>query len=307
MHQITGSRDPAASFPLPVAADDAQERRQANRAIAVSAVGLALTGVIELALAVLTGSVGLLGDALHNLSDVSTSLVVFVGFRVSKHPPSQRYPYGFDRAEDLAGIGVAAVIWVSAAVAAVQSVHKLVSNAGTDHLGWGIAAALIAILGNQIVARYKGIVGARIHSGTLIADAKHSWLDALSSGGALVGLLGVAVGARWADAVAGLVVTGFICHVGWQVTRDVAVRLLDGVDPAVITTAEAIASQIPGVQHAHARARWTGRTLHIEIEGWVNPTLTVAEADTLGRDLAERVGQKLPDARSLTWTARTGL
>ncbi|MBV8347264.1 MAG: cation transporter [Mycolicibacterium sp.] len=113
MHQITGSRDPAASFPLPVGADDAHERRQANRAIAVSALGLALTGVIELALAVLTGSVGLLGDALHNLSDVSTSLVVFVGFRVSKHPPSQRYPYGFDRfdrAEDLAGIGVAAVI-----------------------------------------------------------------------------------------------------------------------------------------------------------------------------------------------------
>jgi Co/Zn/Cd efflux system component len=81
MHLINGVRDPATSSPLGTATDDAGERRQANRAIAVSAVGLALTGLIELAIALVSGSVALLGDALHNLSDVSTSALVFVGFR----------------------------------------------------------------------------------------------------------------------------------------------------------------------------------------------------------------------------------
>jgi len=72
-----------------------------------------MTGGIELVLALFTGSVALLGDALHNLSDVSTSLVVFLGFKLSKRQASARFPYGLERAEDLAGLGVALVIWAS--------------------------------------------------------------------------------------------------------------------------------------------------------------------------------------------------
>ena len=86
MHKISGLRDPAAAFPLPNTRDDAGDRRAANQAIAVSAIGLGATGLAELLLAVLTGSVGLLGDAIHNLSDVSTSAVVFLGFRLSRRP-----------------------------------------------------------------------------------------------------------------------------------------------------------------------------------------------------------------------------
>lgn len=70
VHKISGLRDPAAAFPLSGARDDAADRREANRAVAVSAAGLGVTGAIELVVAVLTGSVGLLGDAIHNLSDV---------------------------------------------------------------------------------------------------------------------------------------------------------------------------------------------------------------------------------------------
>jgi cation diffusion facilitator family transporter len=231
MHQTTGIRDPAARFRLPDV-DDRGERRQANRAVAVSAVGLAITGLFELALALLSGSVALLSDALHNLSDVSTSLLVFIGFRASRKAPTDRYPYGCERAEDLAGVGIAVVIWASAAVAGAESIAKLLRHGSTHYVGWAIAGALVGIAGNQLVARYKLRVGRRINSATLIADAKHSWLDALSSAGTLAGLLGVLAGLRWADAVAGLLVTGFICHVGWEVSSDIAHRLMDGIDPS---------------------------------------------------------------------------
>src|ERR1700744_751318 len=87
MHTTSGVREPAAAVPLPRAHDDAKDRHDANRAVVVSAVGLTATGVIELLLAILTGSVGLLGDAIHNLSDVSTSAVVFLGFRLSRRTP----------------------------------------------------------------------------------------------------------------------------------------------------------------------------------------------------------------------------
>jgi divalent metal cation (Fe/Co/Zn/Cd) transporter len=80
--------------------------------------------------------------------------------------------------------------------------------------------------------------------------------------------------------------------------------LADGIDPAVITSAEAAAGSVDGVIHAHARARWTGRTLRVEIEGWVDPELTVSSADALGQQVAQAVARDLPDAGSLTWTAR---
>jgi cation diffusion facilitator family transporter len=158
-----------------------------------------------LLLAILTGSVGLLGDAIHNLSDVSTSAVVFLGLRLSRRPPTEEYPYGMERAEDLAGIGIA--IWASAAFAGYENVRKLIEHGGTSHLGFGIVGAALGIVGNQLVARYKLKVGKlkvgrRINSATLIADARHSWLDALSSAGALAGLVAVALGQRFGRLVA---------------------------------------------------------------------------------------------------------
>jgi cation diffusion facilitator family transporter len=304
MHKTAGVRDPAAAFPLPSTRDDVQERREANRAIAVSAIGLAATGLAELLLAVLTGSVGLLGDAIHNLSDVSTSAVVFLGFRLSRRGPTERYPYGLDRAEDLAGIGIAVVIWASAAFAGYESIRKVLDHGTTTHVALGIAGAALGIIGNQVVARYKLVVGRRINSATLIADARHSWLDALSSAGALVGLVAVALGFRLGDPIAGMAVTLFICHVGYEVTKDVVHRLADGVDPSVITRAEAAAGSVTGVIHAHARARWTGRTLRVEIEGWVNPDLPAREADALGRLVADSLSRQLPEAGSFAWTTR---
>lgn len=305
MHKVSGLRDPAAAFPLPVTRDDAAERRSANRAVAVSAIGLAATGVAELLLALLTNSVGLLGDAIHNLSDVSTSAVVFLGFRLSRRPPSERYPYGLERAEDLAGVGIALVIWASAAFAGYESIRKLVDHGTTAHVGAGIAGAVLGIVGNQVVARYKLVVGRRINSATLVADARHSWLDALSSAGALAGLVAVALGQSWGDPVAGLAVTLFICHVGYEVTADVIRRLADGIDPAVIVQAEQAAGSVPGVLHAHARARWTGRTLRVEIEGWVDPDLTTCQADSLGRQVAIALAGALPETGSFTWAARS--
>src|ERR1700735_4760994 len=152
--------------------------------------------------------------------------------------PRSAIRMALERAEDLAGVGIAIVIWASAAFAGFESVRKLIDHGHTTNVGLGIAGAVLGIIGNQVVARYKMRVGKRINSATLVADARHSWLDALSSAGALAGLVAVALGQSWGDPVAGLAVTAFICHVGYQVTADVMRRLADGVDPEVIASAE---------------------------------------------------------------------
>lgn len=72
----------------------------------------------------------------------------------------------------------------------------------------------------------------------------------------------------------------------------------------MLDTAEAVAAAIPGVVHAHARARWTGRTLRVEVEGWVDPAMSVADADDIGRRVADQLGPRLPQMRSFSWAAR---
>jgi cation diffusion facilitator family transporter len=272
--------------------DEAAHRSAANRALALSALGLGVAGAIELALAVVTHSVGLLGDSLHNLSDVSTSVLVYFGFRVSKRAATRRFPYGYERAEDIAGLGVALVIWGSAVFAGVESYHKLVHHSATVHLAWGMVGATIGMAANQIVARYKGAVGARIQSSTLIADARHSWLDAISSSGALVGLALVALGIPIGDPIAGFAIALFICHVGYEVSSDVVHHLMDGIDPDILRQVEAASAGVLGGSPVHVRGRWTGRSLRIDIVVKADPEMTVS----LGRDLADELSKSILDA-----------
>jgi cation diffusion facilitator family transporter len=282
--------------------DEEKDRRAAYRAILFSAVVLAITGGIELLLALYTGSVALLGDSLHNLADVSTSAVVFVGFRVSRRPATRTYPYGYERAEDLAGLGIALVILGSAVFAGWQSFQKLVSHQGTTHLRVGMLAAVLGMVGNLAVSRYKAHVARRIQSLTLEAEAQHSWLDVISSCGALAGLVGVAFGWRIADPIAGFFVTLFICHVGYEVTSQIVHHLMDGVDAEHLSSAEAAARTVSGVRSARARGRWMGRSLMLDIDGEMDTKTMLVNATEVGRQVENAVHAAVPEARQVRWT-----
>ena len=284
--------------------DDAH-RRAANRAVGWSAVGLGVTGLVELALALVTGSVALLGDAIHNLSDVSTSLVVFLGFHISRRPASPTHPYGYERAEDLAGLGVALVIWASAVFAGYESVRKFVEQAPTGHVAVGVAGAIIGIAGNRVVAGYKARVGRRIRSATLLADARHSWLDAISSLGALIGLIVVATGHPWGDPVAGLAVTLFIVHVGYEVTAQISAHLMDGVEAEHVQRARAAVRAVVGVRDATIRGRWMGRSLILEVEAELDADSTLERAHTVGHEVEALVLDAVPEASRVRWIPDT--
>ena len=284
--------------------EDGEHRRAANRAIGISAVTLLVTGGIEFLLASLSHSVGLLGDAIHNLSDVSTSLVVFAGFFISRRPASERYPYGLERAEDIAGLGVAVVIWVSAAFAAIESYRKLASHSPTTHLALGMMGACLGVVGNQVVAWYKRSVGQRIHSATLLADAKHSWLDAVSSAGALAGLVAVALGFPLGDPIAGFAITVFIAHVGWEVTSDVVHHLMDGVEVDYVAAAKRAAENAGGVAVPVVRGRWVGRSLRFELEAEYPDRMTIAAATALSDRIRQAVRETSEQVSSVTVSPR---
>jgi cation diffusion facilitator family transporter len=279
---------------------DDSNRRRAMRAIVVSSLGLLLTSAFEIFITVLSGSVALLSDALHNLGDVFTTVGVYFGFRASRKQPTRRYPYGYGRAEDLTGIVIVIAIWSSAALAGWQSYEKLISGRGTTHLSLGMLAAVIGIVGNQVVARYKLSVGRAIKSAPLIVDARHSMLDAIASAGALAGLIGVALGLRVADPIAGLAITVLIVHIGIDATRDVASRLMDVNDEELTQAARAAAMSEPSVLDVgDVRVRWLGRQAEVRMILRLRATMSLTQAHDVAHRVQEIVLSEVPDIREV--------
>jgi cation diffusion facilitator family transporter len=271
------------------------------RALWISLAVLAATAAGQAVIAVLSGSVALLGDTLHNVADALTAVPLGVAFLIGRRAANRRYPYGYDRAEDLAGLFVVAVIAASAVLASWQAVARLLHPQPVHHLWYVAAAALAGFLGNEWVARYRIRTGRRIGSAALVADGQHARTDGLTSLAVLLGAGGVALGWRWADPVVGLLIAALILHVLVDAARTVFRRLLDGVDPALVDDAEAALAATAGVTSVGAvKLRWTGHRLRAEAEIAVLPSLTVAEAHVIALDAEHHLTHALPHLAAAT-------
>jgi cation diffusion facilitator family transporter len=178
-----------------------------RRALWLSLAGLMVTAAIQAVVVVVSGSVALLGDTLHNVADALTAVPLLIAFRLARRPASTRYTYGYGRAEDLAGLFVIAMISLSAMLAAWEAIDRLIHPRDVHHLwavDWGRARDFA---GNELVARYRIRVGRRIGSAALVADGLHARTDGFTSLAVLLGAGGVALGWRQADPIVGLVIT----------------------------------------------------------------------------------------------------
>ncbi|MDP2013027.1 MAG: cation diffusion facilitator family transporter, partial [Actinomycetota bacterium] len=263
------SHDAADSF------DSALDSSAAGiRAVKLSLLALLVTASIQASVVVLTSSVALLADTIHNLSDALTAIPLWIAFSLSRRPATRRYTYGFGRAEDLAGIFIFLMIALSAAIAGYESIRRLMNPQEVSYLGALIAAGLIGFAGNELVAIYRIRVGRRIGSAALVADGLHARTDALTSLAVVVGALGVLLGFPAADPIVGLVVTAAILVVLWQAMRDIYRRLMDATDPELIGEVEQILAKTPGIIGVDkVQMRWIGHRLHMEIAITADPNL----------------------------------
>jgi cation diffusion facilitator family transporter len=279
-----------------VSVDSAMEAdARGLRALLVSLAGLGLTAAAQAVVAVLSGSVALLGDTLHNAADALTALPLAVAFVLGRRPANRSYTYGYGRAEDLAGMAVVLAIAASAVAAAVAAVRRLADPGGVSHL-WAVAgAALLGFLGNELVARYRIRVGRQIGSAALVADGLHARTDGLTSLAVLLGAGGVALGLDLADPIVGLLITLAIVVVLRDATREVYRRLMDAVDPDLVDRVEAVLRGTPGVRGVgRVRLRWIGHQLRAECEVVVDRDLSVARGHEIVEEAQHRLLHELP-------------
>jgi cation diffusion facilitator family transporter len=265
------------------------------RATKVSLAGLGVTALIQAVIVVISGSVALLSDTLHNLTDALTSIPLWIAFAVGRRPATKRYTYGFNRAEDWAGLVIVVAIAISAALVIWESASRLVEPRLIDQIPWVIAAGIVGALGNELVARYRIRVGRSIGSEALITDGRHARTDALTSLAVVAAGVGALAGQAWVDPVAGLVVAVPILWLLARSARRLFRRLIDGIEPEVVETAMSTIAAVEGVHSVDdLRVRWHGHQLRVTASIGVGSTLSVKE----GHDIAHNVEHELHHAFS---------
>lgn len=270
------------------------------RAVKISLVVLGVTAVAQLVIVAWSGSVALFADTVHNFSDALTAVPLWIAFAISRRAATRRYTYGFGRVEDLAGLFIVTMIAISAVVAAVEAVHRLVDPVPLHHLGWVAAAGVVGFLGNEVVALYRIRVGKRIGSAALRADGMHARADGLTSLAVVAGAVGAALGFPAADPLVGLLIAAAIGVVLVFAARDVFGRLVDRIDPALVDTASDVLADRPGVRAVRrVRMRWVGHQLEADAELDVDPSLSLADAHRVAHGAEHELAHAIPKLGSV--------
>jgi cation diffusion facilitator family transporter len=282
--------------------DDAMESSsQGIRAVKISLAGLGITAVIQLAVVIISGSVALLADTIHNFSDALTAIPLWIAFVMGRRAPTRRYTYGYGRAEDLAGLFIVAMIALSAIVAGWESIQRFFNPQPLSNLGWVLAAGIIGFAGNELVAIYRIRVGRRIGSAALVADGLHARTDGFTSLAVVLGVIGVWLGFPLADPIVGLVISAAIGVLLWGTARNIGRRLLDGVDPALVTKTEAAVGSIPGIEAVNTvRLRWSGHRLNAVVTVATSGSMPVAAFHELEHAADRALRRVLPSMGTVT-------
>jgi cation diffusion facilitator family transporter len=271
------------------------------RALWISLVVLGATALGQGMVVVASGSVALLSDTLHNVADALTAIPVGIAFLLGRRPATNRFTYGYGRAEDLAGIVVVAVIAGSAVFALVESVRRLADPAPVDHLVAVAVAAVVGAAGNEVAAQVRIRTGRRIGSAALVADGLHARADAVTSLAVLASAGGAALGWRWADPVVGLAIAAAIAVITWTAAREVLGRLMDAVDPELVDRARRVLTNLPGVAAVDSvRMRWIGHALRAEVDLAVPADLTLRQAHEVAHAAEHRLRHDVPRLAAAT-------
>src|SRR6185369_8749248 len=171
-----------------------------------SFVALMVTAAIQTGVVVLSASVALLTDTIHNFADAATAIPLGVAFWLARRGATPRFTYGLGRVEDLAGLAIIVTILASAVAATYAALHRLLHPEPVALLWAVMLASVVGFVGNEAVAIFRIKVGRQIGSAALVADGYHARVDGWTSLAVLLGALGVWAGYPLADPVVGLLI-----------------------------------------------------------------------------------------------------
>ena len=298
---LTRLMRPHAHSHTATALDPALATERGIWALKISLAGLLVTALFQVGVVVISGSVALLADTLHNFSDALTAIPLWLAFSLARRSRDQRFTYGYGRAEDLAGVVIVVMIFASALVIFNESFQKIMNPQPMGNMGWVAVAALLGFAGNELVAVFRIRIGREIGSAALIADGMHARTDGITSLGVLAGVIGVALGFPLADPLVGFAIGVAILWIVWNAGREMWFRMMDAVDPLLSEQMEDIARAVEGVMEVHGVAlRWIGHRQRGELHVTVNCQIPTYASHRIAEEVRHALFHALPALVEIT-------
>ena len=265
------------------------------------AVNIGLS-VIKLIAGIVANSGAMISDAVHSASDVFSTVIVMVGVHLASKQSDKEHPYGHDRLECEAAITLAVLLFLTGVGIGISGIEKITSG-DTSTLEvpgmLALGAAIVSIVVKELMYWYTINAAIKIKSGALMADAWHHRSDALSSIGALLGILGARMGYPILDPIASLLICVMIAKAAWEIFDDAMGKMVDTACP------EKVQQEMRKVIMANAKVlsiddlktRLFGSKMYVEVEIGVEATLTLIEAHNIAEGVHSSIEKNFPDVK----------
>ena len=263
--------------------------------LAIFAVSLLI--LMKVAASIVTGSIAIRADAVHSAIDLFGVIIGYIGIRIAGKPPDERHPFGHGKAENIAGVVIAGLIFIAAGTIAYQAVERLITGGAVELVTIGIYVTAAAIAINGIVSWYSLRVARATDSLALEATARDMFADVLSSGAVLVGLILVRLtGITLLDPIVALLVAIIIARTAFLTMRKsfgglMDIRLPQAEEDAIIACIREHGAQIAGFHQI--RTRKAGSQRYIDFHLVVSKHISVEQAHQLCDQLEQEIENRL--------------
>ncbi|MCW8830326.1 MAG: cation diffusion facilitator family transporter [Gammaproteobacteria bacterium] len=271
-------------------ATSTQREKNVQRVILIEGSANVAVLLAKLWVGLSTGSLAILGDAIHSLTDVTNNIIAWVVIRLSAQPPDREHPYGHRKFETLAVFFLAALLVVLAFELALQAIRKEDEVIASSTLELGIMLGVLIV--NISLASWQRMWARRLESDLIMADASHTFSDVLITLTVIIGWQLSAMGYPWLDRACALGVSGVIFYLAYSLYKRAMPILVDefALDPELLTRT---IRQVAGVIKVNrVRSRWIGTDKAIDIVICVDPELSTEESHTIATEIEKLIEQK---------------
>jgi len=275
--------------------DFSKRNKEGMKAISVGIIGNTFISISYIIVGIISGSFALVAEGVHSVTDVGTSIVAFIGFKVGQKPPDHEHPLGHGRAEAIAGLIIVLFLALVAFQILALAVDKLIFGVSEAPTNAALVMAIIGIGINAFLHRYQMKIGKKIHSPAIIADAKQQGMDVLSNIGIFASVIVAQAGFPIIDPLVGFLIGLFILKAAFEVGRDNINNIMGKVpDENIIEEIKNIIDSIDNVCGVHnIKINYFGSyaTLSLHIE--VNPKMSLIESHNLVHYTQEKIKEEI--------------
>jgi cation diffusion facilitator family transporter len=270
----------------------AERDRKVQQVILVEGLANAVVAMLKALIGFATGSMAILSDAVHSLTDLANNVVAWLVVRLSSQPPDEGHPYGHRKFETVAVFCLAMLLTVTAFELAVRALGR--DPPEIAHSGWAAIGMLCVLATNAGLAGWEGSWARRLESDVLKADARHTFADVLTTVVTFAGWQAAARGYPWVDTATALGVAALILWLAYGLFRRSLPVLVDQA-PIDRDQLRAAALRVPGVLDVpHARSRSYGRRAAVDLVVRVAPELSTVESHEIATQVEGAVRADLP-------------